>query len=134
MPVDLQSVDLIRERIEASYDEALEALKESDGDVLEALAVLERRRREKEDVFTSAVELITEVEEMARDWEVTGVKVRYGGRLLADIPVHLVSIGAIAAALLAAFITRSTIELEKRQRQQLKVVDEELASQLETEE
>ncbi len=123
MPIDLQSVDVIRERVGATYDEALEALKETDGDILEALAKLEARRKEREDVFVSAMELFADVEEMARDWEVTGIKVRYGGRLLADIPVQLVSIGAIAAALLAAFITRSTVELDKQRRQPLKVAE-----------
>jgi len=133
MPIDLQSVDVIRERVGATYDEALEALKETDGDVLEALARLEVKRKERDDVFVSAMELFTDVEEMARDWEVTGVKVRYGGRLLADIPVHLVSIGAIAAALLAAFVTRSTIELDKKRRQTLKVVEDENIAELESE-
>ncbi|MDD3928003.1 MAG: hypothetical protein PHT33_15270 [bacterium] len=133
MPIDLQSVDVIRERVGATYDEALDALKETDGDVLEALARLEIKRKERDDVFVSAMELFADVEEMARDWEVTGVKVRYGGRLLADIPVHLVSIGAIAAALLAAFVTRSTIELDKKRRQTLKIVEDENIAELESE-
>ena len=44
---DLKDADLIRERLEASYTEAMEALDYADGDVLGALAYIERARAEK---------------------------------------------------------------------------------------
>lgn len=110
MPVhDLALVDLVRERLNVGYKEAMEALDQSNGDVVVALAQLEDNTRgglksfeeqAKEGVRRGLVE------------QLCGIRWRILGQSVAEAPLALAGVGAVAVGLLALLISCSTVETE----------------------
>lgn len=104
---DLALVDLIRERMDVGYKQAMEALDQAEGDVVAALALLEDtagsglrsfEEQAKEGVRRGLVEQLSLVR-----WRVLGQPV-------AEIPVALVGLGAVVVGLLALLISSSTVD------------------------
>jgi hypothetical protein len=107
---DLATVDLIRERMPVSYKAAMAALDEADGDIVGALAVLEDTTAGGLRNFElKAREGVTRG--LAGD-VLTTIRWRILGQELAEAPVALAGVAAVAVGLLCPLISSSTVYTE----------------------
>lgn len=131
--ITLEKVDMVKERTNVTYEEAKEALKICNGDVLEALIYIEKSQQkivfEKNDEYQennkaslSVDELKSYIKELIDKGNVTRIKIKKDEKELADIPVNAgvaaTVIGIIippilASALIIAIATKITIEITK---------------------
>lgn len=107
---DLATVDLLRERMPVTYKEAMDALDAAGGDVVAALAVLEE----------STQGGLQQLEEQAREGVRRGltgdvlslIRWKIWGQPVAEAPVALAGVAAVALGLLCLLISSSTVETE----------------------
>jgi len=107
---DMALVDEIRRRLDASYEEALAALEESDGDLLHALAAIERRRRGRQEAMEGG-ELIGRAVGLAREGKLAGLKIKLGDRVIRELPLPKSPAGAMLGAVLAGLLSQLTVDL-----------------------
>ncbi|MDI3547704.1 MAG: hypothetical protein PWR10_1356 [Halanaerobiales bacterium] len=122
---NLEKIDLIRERLGVSYEEANRALKETGGDVVEALIKLEKETAEKgfslKDnlISVKGQELINKIKEIIKEGNVNKIVVKSKDKTLVEIPV---TAGVVSLVLfpyitllagLAAMFKEYTLEIEK---------------------
>lgn len=107
---DMAVVDEIRKRLDASYDEVLVGLEESGGDMLRALAVIERRRKERRAAEESG-ELLGRALGLAREGRLKGLRVKLGDRALRDLPLPKGLGGALLGEFLATTLSQLAVEL-----------------------
>jgi len=107
---DMALVDEVRQRLNATYEEALLGLQEADGDLLHALAAIEKRRRERKEALESG-ELIGRAVGLAREGKVAGLKVKIGDRLVRRISLPRGTGAALAGAVLATLLSQLTVDL-----------------------
>ncbi|KAB3535361.1 DUF4342 domain-containing protein [Alkaliphilus pronyensis] len=121
MDINLEKIDVIRERTGISYKEAKEALEQTDGDVVEALIKLEEKRDKSwlGSVNISGNEIIEKLKTIIRKGNVTRVILKKDGEILLNIPVTAGAIGVVLGPLVsivgvsAAIVSRATIEIVK---------------------
>jgi hypothetical protein len=106
-------VDEVRKRLDASYEEALLGLEEAEGDLLHALAAIERRRRERGDAMESG-ELIGRAVGLAREGKLAGLEVKLGDRVVRRLPLPKNTAGAIAGAVLSALLSQLEVDVIPR--------------------
>jgi len=106
---DIALVDEVRKRLDASYEEALVGLDEADGDLVKALAAIERRRREREEAMESG-ELIGRAVGMAREGKLSSMKVKLGERVVRRVPLKGPA-GAVLGAVLSTLLSQLSIDL-----------------------
>jgi hypothetical protein len=113
--VDLSKVDLIRERMKVPYDDAQAALDQANGDVIGALAYLERRKPTSgaADLISVTADLLDEVQRLLEAGVIRKIRVKLGNRTLREIPVSLTAVGALIIGLLAVLVTQFVIEIER---------------------
>jgi hypothetical protein len=107
---DMALVDEIRKRLNASYEEALVGLEEADGDMLRALAAIERRRAEQEAAERSG-ELIGRAIGLAKAGRLKGLRVFLGKRPLRDLPLPKGFGGALVGELASVLLSQLKVEL-----------------------
>jgi len=128
----LEKVDLIRERMNVSYLEARQALEQADGNVVEALVLLEKNNLDaraakkaeqdhKMDEFVvKGNDLVAKVNDLLRQGNITRIKVLHEDNVLFEVPL---TFGAAAVLVLpqlalltgiAVLFARVTIQIEKR--------------------
>jgi len=107
---ELEKLDTIRKRLDVSYDEAKKALDEAEGDVVGALASLEKRQR---DIFTMVAELVDEIGKLLDSTPARKVRLKLGRKVVAEIPVALTAAAGFLLGLAAVFVTKAAVELEK---------------------
>lgn len=117
---NLEKIDLIRNRMAASYEEAKRALESSNWDVIDALVFLEKEEAvKKEELSVRGNELVEKVKELVRKGNVTKIRVKQDDRILLEIPVTAGVIGALVAPQLtiigavAAIVSKCTVEIER---------------------
>lgn len=124
MSIDLEKVDLVRERTGVSYKEAQEALEEKRGDVLEAIVYLEEKGGSM-GAFTKSVEnkgehLLEKLKEILKEGNVNKITIKKDGEIVANIPINAGALGFALSPLLAtvgisaAIVTKHTIEITKK--------------------
>jgi hypothetical protein len=113
MEDELQKIDIIRERFPVGYEEARNALRASDGDVIEALTIVERDRGNFVDLLAVGTDVAGELKKLADGGPIKKVRFKYGDRLMGETPVALTAIAAIAVVVAAAIVSKLVIELEK---------------------
>jgi len=109
---DLEKVDEIRRRLDASYEEALAALEESQGDLLRALAAVERKRKAAALVADPGA-LAERIVSLIQEGSVTGLRLKCGARVVKEIPVSHGTLGVVAASLLAGLLEQFSVEVIK---------------------
>lgn len=87
---DLRDADLIRERLEASYTEAEEALDYADGDVLGALSYIERARAEKAGGLQNAISTIMTRSQSLAQRGIKSLEFELGGKKLGKLDLSVV--------------------------------------------
>lgn len=117
---DLEKLDLIRERIDVSYQQARAALKASEGDVVAALIWLEREQhRQKQAAKRSS--LIKRAKKIIKKGNNTKIRLKQGERVLLDIPMTVAVVGGVLApklvlaGVVASAVSRAKLEIEKNQ-------------------
>lgn len=117
---NLEKIDLLRNRMNVSYEEAKVALESSNWDVIEALIHLEKEEASrKEEIFVRGSELVEKVKELVRKGNVTKVKVKQDDKILVEIPATAGVVGALLAPQLAiigavaALVSKCTVEIER---------------------
>ncbi|PRX28330.1 uncharacterized protein DUF4342 [Orenia metallireducens] len=122
---ELEKVDVIRERTGVDYEQAVEALRSVDGDVLEAIIKLEKEEKQKytkEEFQVRGQQVLGRVKDLIRKGNVTRIRVKKDDRVLVDIPVTAGVVGTVIApyltvlAGLAALASKCTIEVERLNR------------------
>jgi hypothetical protein len=97
------------------YDEAQAALEQANGDVIAALAYLERIKSTSgaADIISITAELLDEVQRLLESGVIRKIRVKLGNRTLKEIPVSLTAVGALVLGVLAVLVTRFVIEIER---------------------
>jgi hypothetical protein len=121
--ITLEMVDEVINRTGASYTEAKEALQSCEGDILEAVVLIETNREASSgfsrDLSERTLELIEKAKEIIKKGNVTSIIVERQGRKLLDIPVTIGGIAAIlfvwqtVIAVIAAFGTGCVLKVIK---------------------
>ncbi|NLC38699.1 MAG: DUF4342 domain-containing protein [Clostridia bacterium] len=110
---ELQKIDLIRERLGVSFLEAREALREADGNVVDALVALETKERQWEEKLShQGKRLYHQVKELISKGNVTKIKIKKGEEVLTEIPATLgglALLGMLASAELAIIAGLGTV-------------------------
>lgn len=138
--ITLEKVDMVRERMNVTYEKAKEALEACDGDVLDAIIYIEKTKVSEKDNdneetekwdfdfseemknFISLEEFKAFVKELIDKGNVTRIKIKKDDKELADIPVNAGVAGAIigiiipqilALVLITALVAQITIEITR---------------------
>lgn len=123
--MDFEKIDIVRERTGVNYKVAAQALEETNGDVLEAIMLIEDRENNKQSsqfqdqFYVKGNEVLDKVKEIIQKGNATKIRVKHDGKMLVEIPVTVGAIGAILAPYLAAFgviaavLSKASIEIEK---------------------
>jgi len=109
---DMALVDEVRKRLDASYDEALYGLEQGAGDLLRALAAIERRRREERSAEESG-EIIGKAIGLAKEGRLKGMRVKVGDRTVREVPLPKGPGGAVLGAVLSMLTKQVVVELVK---------------------
>ncbi|MCF6096855.1 DUF4342 domain-containing protein [Thermovorax subterraneus] len=134
MEINLEKIDLLRERTGCSYRKAKEVLEAAGGDVVKALIILEEEG-EKDflkfgNLSAKGNKLLEKIKELIRKGNVTRLRIKHGDMVLLEIPVTVGAIGAILApylaaiGVIAALVTRCTIQIEKENGEKEEIVFE----------
>jgi len=111
---DMALVDEVRQRLDATYEEALTGLEEADGDLLRALALIERRRRERHEAMESG-EIIGRAVGLAREGKLSSIEVKLGDRVVRRIPLPKGPGGAVLGAVFSTLLSQLSIDLVRKE-------------------
>ena len=113
MDITIEQIDTVVARTSATFKEAKEALEETNGDVIEAIILIEG------DISDKGEQMIAKVKDVLRKGNVTRITVKRDGEILINIPVTAAALGTIISAPLAllglgsAILSKCTIEVQK---------------------
>src|SRR5574340_536299 len=107
---DMALVDEIRKRLNASYKEVLIGLEQGEGDVLRALAAIERHREEQRGAEESG-ELVGRAIALAKEGRLKGLRVVLGDRAIAEVPLPRGVGGALIGEVVAGLLGQLKVEL-----------------------
>lgn len=115
MDNELAQIDIIRRRFKVSYEEARDALNAASGDIVGALATLEKRlpQLDKPDMLALCAETADEVNKLVSGGPIRSLRIKYGNKLLKETPVALTAVAAVAVAVIAVLVSKLVIEVEK---------------------
>lgn len=123
--VDLEKIDIVRERTGVSYEKAARALEAHGGNVVEAIVAIEKEQQQQLETHKVTVDKALEkIKQLLREGNVTRIRIKQGERVVADVPVTLGVVAALLAPLaaaigaIAAVATRCTIEVERDNQQE----------------
>lgn len=121
--INLEKIDIIRQRFGVSYEEAKVALEENNGDLVETLIYMERNKKGFGDSAKSkGNDLLETIKEIIEKGNVNRIKIKKGRKVLVDIPVNVgVAAGAIsvlytpilAIGAITALVADLKIEIER---------------------
>ena len=116
---NLEKIDIVRERMEVSYEQAKMALESTNWDVVEAIVRIEQdTKNRKEEFFVRGNELVEKVKDMIRKGNVSKIRVKQDDKVLVEVPVTAGVVGALLAPQLAiigavaALVSKCTVEIE----------------------
>lgn len=107
---DLATVDMIRERLDVSYQAAMDALDDAEGDVVRALALLESSTAGGLHAFEDKVK--EGVKRGLAGDELDVVRWKLMGQEVGEWYLGLAGFAAVAVVVLGILITSSTVETE----------------------
>lgn len=126
MEIELEKIDLIRERLEVSYREAREALESAGGDVMQALIFLEEKGGDwNKCLHEQGRELFGQLKGLIQKGQECRIKIKQGDRVVFEVPASLGVLGiagilasselAVLGALgtVAAMVKNYTLEVER---------------------
>lgn len=100
--LNLEKVDILRERAGLSYRDAVEYLERANGDVVKALVFIkEDKHRQKEVISETGQEVLEKVKHVVRRGNEMKIKIHREGQSLIEVPVTVGLIGTAIAPYLA---------------------------------
>jgi len=131
MAFTIENVDEVIQRTGATYKEAKEALEATDGDVLEAVIMVEEGRGNKSGKAAKKKgnEIIEKLKDLIAKGNVTRVMLKKEDRLILNIPVTAGAVGAVVfapatiAAIIVSLATGCKIEIQKESGEIIDVND-----------
>ena len=113
MENELEKIDILRSRFRIGYEDARKALSDASGDVVVALATVEKGRSGRKDLLVLGAEIAAEVQKVISGGPIKKLRVKYGSKIIHESPVALTAAAAAAVALAALLITKLVIEVDK---------------------
>ena len=117
---ELEKIDVIRDRTGVSYEQAVEALRRSNGNVLEAIVNLEQEEKSSTEEFeVYSHQIMDKVKKIIKQGNVTRIRIKKNDKILLNIPVTAGIIGTALyppltiAGVMTALATKCTIEIER---------------------
>ena len=119
---NIEKIDMVRERMNVTYEEAKGALEASNWDVVEAIIKIEREEKtRREEIFVRGNELVEKIKEIVRKGNINRLRVKQDDQVLIEIPVTAGGVGALVAPQLAiigavaALVSKCTVEIERNE-------------------
>lgn len=120
--ITLDKVDCLRDRADLSYEEAVEYLKQANGDLVQALVLVERDMNEgRRKLVARGNEVLSKLKELVRTGNEMRIKVSQHDKTVVEVPVTAGIVGAVLApqvavlGALTALATRCAISIESPQ-------------------
>ncbi|NLJ25286.1 MAG: DUF4342 domain-containing protein [Firmicutes bacterium] len=117
---ELEKIDLLRERMDLTYQEAVELLHLTEGSVVDALVLAETRKKQDQSSFeVRGREVLNKVQELLREGSVTKIRIIHDGKPVFVFPVTAGLAGVLIMPKLALLATsicllgRCQIEVER---------------------
>lgn len=105
MEIDLEKVDIVRERTKVSYEEAKEALIKTEGNVVDAIIYIEKKQKNIFDsIENTGNELIEKIKEIMKMGNVNRIKIKKDDKILLDIPVNAGVVGGALSIIYAPWL------------------------------
>ena len=118
----LDKIDIIRSRFKVTYEDAGNALAAADGDLITALAIVERCNQSDGDLIALGVEVVDEVHKLVGRGPIKRLRIKFGNRILTEKSVALTAAATLAVALTAVLITRLVIEVDRGEEEDVREV------------
>lgn len=121
MEITLEKIELVKDRTGVGYKEAKEALEQTEGNVVDAIILIEENIDEagRSKMGTQGAAAIDSIKEAIRKGNVSKIVIKKDDDVLLNLPVNIGIIGTVLfpwaalGATIAAFGTKCTIELVK---------------------
>jgi len=110
---ELEKIDILRSRFKVGYEDARKALAAASGDVVVALAAIEKNSAGRKDLMALGAEVADEVKKLVAGGPFRKLRVKYGDRLIHETPVALTAAVALAVGIAAVVITKLVVEVDK---------------------
>lgn len=130
MTINLEQIDELKKRTNASYEDVKKALEECNGDMVEALIYLEKQKKIKPEEKTTTDHFgnfIQAVKRIIRKGNGTKFIVKKGDSIIISLPVTIVVIITVVApyitvvALILAILTGHRIKFQGKNGEDMKV-------------
>ena len=106
MNINLEQIDELRKRTNASYQDAKKALEECNGDILEALIYLEKAKKikpEEKDTTDHLNNFMQFVKKIVKRGNETKIIIKKGDSIILSLPVTIVVIVTVIAPYITVF-------------------------------
>ncbi|MBQ3390469.1 MAG: DUF4342 domain-containing protein [Firmicutes bacterium] len=123
MEITLEKIELVKDRTGVSYKEAKEALEKTDGNVVDAIILIEELEAGGEEYSTRSTpeksEIIQKIKDIIKKGNVTKIQLKRDGKVILNIPVTAGAIGTAVFPIpaivgsVAALAAKCTIEIVK---------------------
>ncbi|MCQ2554616.1 MAG: DUF4342 domain-containing protein [Clostridia bacterium] len=129
MEITLEKIELVKDRTGVTYKEAKDALIKADGDVVEAIILIEGEVNQEEKTENFAKTVVEKVKELINKGNVTKISIKRDGDIIANVPVNVGIVGAllapwgVVAAAVATFGFRCTVELSTNEGEVIDVTE-----------
>lgn len=114
---ELDKLDAVRSRLGVSYEDAKKALDAAGGDIVKALTSLEREHR---DALSLTSELLDEIQKLIGAASARKLRVKFGGKIIKEIPLALTATTAFVLGMTAVLITKASLEIEREEDSEAK--------------
>jgi len=113
MDSELEKIEFIRSKFRVSYEDARKALNNASGDIVGALAAIEKEHSDRTGLLVLGVEMADEMRKLANGGPIRRLRVKYGNKLVTETPVALTAAAALAVGFAAILISKLVIEVDK---------------------
>lgn len=124
MEIDLEKIDIVRERTKVTYAEAKEALEKSDGNVVDAIIYLEGKQKNVFDSVSDAGnDFVDAIKKIVKKGNVNRIRIKKDDKVLLDIPVNAGVVGGaigvfylaplMAIGAIAAVVSKVEVEIQR---------------------
>ncbi|HHY47146.1 MAG TPA: DUF4342 domain-containing protein [Firmicutes bacterium] len=117
--ITLDKVDCLRDRANLSYEEAVDYLRRANGDIVQALVLVERDLSEgRRKLVAKGNEIVAKLKELVRTGNEMKIRVSQRDKTLVEVPVTAGIVGAMLApqvavlGALTALATRCAISID----------------------
>lgn len=107
--VTLEKIDKIVERTGVTFEEARDALNKCNGDIVEAIILIQSEPELKQDKDGKVADIISALKEYVRKGNVSRIIVENDGEVILSIPVTVGVIGAVIAPVIAVIGLGATV-------------------------